>query len=288
LLKDLEQSPGGLPLLQYTLTELWQRQQDNQLKLSVYHQLGGVAGTLKQRADKVYSLLTPEQQLTAKHIFLSLTQPGEETEDTRRRITQGSLLSSQHPESQITQVVKRLADANLVITDKRGEYTATVDVAHEALIRNWPQLRQWLDESRDLLRKQRKIDLVAKEWNSQQRKPGYLLQGLLLDEAIQFRKQQADILPLSDLTREYIRKSRRHRYWNRLKAASILLVVVPIVDYSLHRNKIEQHYNNLNGADQGEERKSALFLTQDCIHDRPTTGYLQERFTSRYCRSLGL
>lgn len=184
LLEDLEQSPGGLPLLQYTLTELWQRQQDNQLKLSVYHQLGGVTGTLKQRADEVYRSLTPEQQLTAKHIFLNLTQLGEGAEDTRRRVTQDSLLSSQHPGSQITQVVKLLADANLVVTDERGEgsqgeHTATIDVAHEALIRNWPQLRQWLDENRSLLRQQRKIELAAEEWNSQQRKSGYLLQGLL-------------------------------------------------------------------------------------------------------------
>ena len=87
LLEDLAQSPGGLPLLQYTLTELWKRQQDNQLKLSVYHQLGGVTGTLKQRADEVYNSLTTEQQQTAKHIFLSLTQLGEGAEETRRRIT---------------------------------------------------------------------------------------------------------------------------------------------------------------------------------------------------------
>lgn len=112
LLEDLEQSPGRLPLLQYTLTELWQRQADNQFKLSVYHQMGGVTGTLKQRADEVYRSLTPEQQLTAKHIFLNLTQLGEGAEDTRRRVTQDSLLSSQHPKSQIAEVVKRLADAN--------------------------------------------------------------------------------------------------------------------------------------------------------------------------------
>lgn len=140
MLNDLQQSPGGLPLLQYTLTELWHRQQDNQLKLSVYHQLGGITGTLKQRADQVYDALTPEQQQTAKHLFMSLTQLGEGAEDTRRRITQASLVSAQHPEARVAAVVKRLADANLVVTDDRGEAaqgtdSATVDVAHEALIR---------------------------------------------------------------------------------------------------------------------------------------------------------
>jgi energy-coupling factor transporter ATP-binding protein EcfA2 len=200
LLRDVDPNSGSLPLLQYTLTELWQRRQHNQLKVSTYMQLGGVTGTLKQRADAVYDALNPTQQHTAKHIFLSLTQLGEGAEDTRRRIAQASLISTQHPEAQVAQVIKRLADANLVVTDERTledrQHTATVEVAHEALIRNWPQLRHWLDENRDLLRQQRKIEQAAEEWGQQPQKhqKRFLLEGRQLAEARIFRRKQGKIL----------------------------------------------------------------------------------------------
>jgi len=82
LLRDLEQSPGGLPLLQFTLRELWQQRTDNQLKLATYARLGGVTDALRREADKVYKSFTSEQKLTAQHIFLNLTQLGDGAEDT--------------------------------------------------------------------------------------------------------------------------------------------------------------------------------------------------------------
>ena len=239
LLKDVDPTSGSLPLLQYTLTELWQRQQEHQLKLSTYMQLGGVTGTLQQRADTVYSALTPDQQHTAKHIFLSLTQLGEmvdsigslQTPDTRRRITQASLISAQHPEAQVVAVVKQLADANLVVTDERtlegGERRAIVDVAHEALIRNWPQLRHWLDENRDLLRQQRKIEQASEEWSQQPQKQQkrYLLEGRQLSDAQSFRKQHSVDLPLSEQAEAYVMKSLSHRRHNRIRLTVASLII---------------------------------------------------------------
>ncbi len=166
ILKDLEQSSGELPLLQYTLTELWKGRQNGQLKLSTYIKLGGVTGTLQKRADEVYASLSPKQKEVTRHIFLSLTRIGEGNEDTRRRVIQTSLISAQYSEPKVAEVIRRLADANLVVTDNhrkapQGKHTATIDVAHEALIRNWPKLREWLNENRDVLRRQRKIELAA-------------------------------------------------------------------------------------------------------------------------------
>lgn len=231
LLKDVDPSSGSLPLLQYTLTELWQRQESNQLKVSTYMRLGGVTGTLKQRADAVYDALTPTQQHTAKHIFLSLTQLGEGSEDTRRRVTQDSLISAQHPEPQVIAVVKRLADANLVVTDERSlegeERMATVDVAHEALIRNWPKLRQWLDENRDLLRQQRRIEQAAEEWNQQPEKQRkrYLLEGRQLVDTQRFKKQHCPELPMSERAETHLARSLTHRRNNRLKLTIAGLII---------------------------------------------------------------
>ncbi|MEA5453072.1 AAA family ATPase [Leptolyngbya sp. CCNP1308] len=297
LLNDVETSPGGLPLLQYTLRELWNRRQDNTLQLKTYTQLGGVTGSLKQRANEVYDGFSPEQQATARHIFLNLTQLGEGTEDTRRRVAQSSLVTAKHPEPLVNEVVQALANANLVVTSEliskgNQERVAIVDVAHEALIRNWPQLRQWLDENRDLLRQQRKIELAAEEWNSQQRKSGYLLQGLLLIEAKQFRKQHTAEFPLSILASSFIQTSIRQSLINRLKTVSWLIIpsalVLGVVEYNLREAGIKQDFARLNDEGIYGEREAVIDLVEGCRETRqyPWLGqYLTERVFGN-CRPL--
>jgi energy-coupling factor transporter ATP-binding protein EcfA2 len=231
LLRDVDQSPGSLPLLQYALTELWQQQQDHQLRLATYAQLGGVTGTLQQRADAVYDGLSSDQQKTARHIFLNLTQLGEGSEDTRRRVRQKDLVSAQHPAEQVTAVVKQLADANLVVTDEQvgidGEREAIVDVAHEALIRHWPNLRDWLDKSRNLLQRQRKIERDAQEWMRQGKAKGYLLQGRLLGDAKELTRIQVDSSrnELSSLTTQFIQASLVERWRRRFRITSIFAAI---------------------------------------------------------------
>ncbi len=119
IIEDVEDSPGSLPLLQYTLTELWQRRTDNCLQLKTYIDLGGVSGTLNKRATEVYEQLKEKQKQEAvKHIFLCLTQLGEGAEDTRRRVRQRDLVTTKYPEELIEEVVKKLADEKLIVTNK--------------------------------------------------------------------------------------------------------------------------------------------------------------------------
>jgi uncharacterized protein YjbI with pentapeptide repeats len=285
-------------LLQYTLTELWHRQQDNQLKLSTYHQLGGVTGTLQQTADRVYESLTPVQRQTAKHIFVSLTQLGEGAEDTRRRINQASLISPQHPENQVAEVVKRLADANLVVTDDRGRtsqggYTATIDVVHEALIRYWPKLRQWLDENRILLRQKRRLETAAEEWKTHDYQTSYLLLGRFLKDALKVQKECSNDLILSSLENSFIQASIRQRRLNILKISGGLLlpalIVLGIIDSSLHQARVDADFAKLAGEGY-EERKAVEDLVQGCGSQLPEVrflSYLRERFIGS-CYSLHL
>nr|MDJ0706886.1 pentapeptide repeat-containing protein [Leptolyngbyaceae cyanobacterium MO_188.B28] len=234
LLDDVERSPGNLPLLQYTLTELWRLRENGHLQLHTYAHLGGVTGTLKQQANKVYDSLTQDQQLTAKHIFLNLTQLGEGTEDTRRRVLQQNLVSDQHSEETVSQVVKKLVDSRLIVTNElvgKGESTdrvAVIDVAHEALIRNWPLLRRWLDENRDLLRQQRKIEVAAEEWRAQKKYPDYLLQGRQLLDTKRFQKEHGQALPLSQIGQTYMQRSLEYQRNNRIKRWGFGLAV-PLV-----------------------------------------------------------
>jgi energy-coupling factor transporter ATP-binding protein EcfA2 len=218
MIADVDGSPGCLPLLQYTLTELW-KERTNRLTLSTYARLGGVKGTLQKRATEVYESFTPQQQQAAKRIFLELTQLGEGTEDTRRQVFKRDLVTSQQSEALVEGVIQKLADAKLVVTSELLEKgqglgrVAVVDVAHEALIRHWPLLRQWVDENRDALRKKRTIEEAAEEW-LEKGKPGelaYLLSGSKLVEAEVFFESHAESVPLSSLAQEFIEVSRGER-----------------------------------------------------------------------------
>jgi WD40 repeat protein len=219
MINDMDSAPGSLPLLQYTLTELWAKRHENTLTIAAYKELGGVKGTLQKRATEVYDSFSPDEQKTAKQIFLELTQLGEGTEDTRRRVLQKDLVTSQQSVALVNQVVKKLADANLVVTSTLLEKGAessqipVVDIAHESLIRHWSQLREWVNESRDAIRIERKIEQAAKDWEFY-RKPrdlAYLLQGARLIEAENFLENDADAVIFSDVARELIAASKAEK-----------------------------------------------------------------------------
>jgi WD40 repeat protein/energy-coupling factor transporter ATP-binding protein EcfA2 len=215
MLNDIE-GPGSLPLLQYTLTELWQQRRVERLKLVDYTRLGGIKGTLQKRADEIFHSLSVEEQRTAKRIFLELTQLGEGTEDTRRQVLKTGLIHSQQSAALTEGVLKKLADARLVVTSElrmrgEGEETVTVvDVAHEALIRHWSLLRQWVNENREAIRRERKIEETAQEWerHGKQKDLAFLLQGAKLVEAETFLQDYSDLYLLSNLAQEFIQASK--------------------------------------------------------------------------------
>lgn len=178
IIDDVLNSPGSLPLLQYTLTELWQQRNNNRLELSQYSQIGGIKGSLAKHADQVYEKFSEEEQQHVKRIFLELTQPGEGTEDTRRQVKKQELVTSPH--SLI--IVDKLIKENLLVSDVAyGRYGSVdqvevIDVVHEALIRYWPLLRDWIDENRDTLRFKRRIDNAVRYWDEMGKPEGLLWQ----------------------------------------------------------------------------------------------------------------
>ncbi|MEB3292262.1 MAG: caspase family protein [Synechococcales bacterium] len=227
---DVQQSPGSLPLLQYTLTELWKHRKLNWLTLSNYNQLGGVQGTLQQRADEVYAALSVEEQAIAKQIFLALTQLGEGTEDTRRQVAKPELMTASRPKALVDRVIEKLAGERLIVTtqllakSEQAQRVDVVDVAHEALIRHWPQLRQWIEENRVLLKQQRDLEAAAAVWRDRGKPKdvAYLLQGRKLLEAENFAATATTTVPLSTLAQELLRRSQQARRWARWRMAGLV------------------------------------------------------------------
>ena len=226
LLQDLDRSAGDLPLLQFALQKLWERRDNGKLNLKAYKQLGGIKGALERQAQAVYDNLDAESQDCAKWIFLNLTQLGEGTEDTRRRITKSELVVEKYPEALIDKTLRILTDAKLLVVNlddgrRLGQsrsgvnppeddelfieamrQEATVEVVHEILIRHWSSLRWWLEENRTRLRSQRQIETAAILWQEKDKQDDFLLRGVRLAEAEEIYIKYTD--ELSDTAKEYV------------------------------------------------------------------------------------
>ncbi|MEA5506052.1 caspase family protein [Halotia wernerae UHCC 0503] len=201
LIQELNQSPGDLPLLEFVLEQLWEFREHGVITLQTYQQnLGGIKGTLESKAQAVYDSLDPEAQECTRWIFLSLTQLGEGTEDTRRRILKSELIVKKYPVALVERTLQVLTAAKLIVVNLEGDEKqtskgeqdsncffptppVTIEVAHEVLIRYWSTLRWWLEENRTRLRSQRQIEQAAALWKHNDEQSDFLLQGVRLAEA---------------------------------------------------------------------------------------------------------
>jgi WD40 repeat protein/DNA-binding SARP family transcriptional activator/tRNA A-37 threonylcarbamoyl transferase component Bud32 len=212
---DVSDQPGALPLMQYALTELFEERKEGTMTLTAYEEIGGVTGALSRRADEIYESLNIEGQEAAQQMFLRLVTLGEGVEDTRRRVLRAelegisiandqlSIVNNQrdngaelhsgisefripnliNPKSEISKVIDLFGQYRLLTFDRdpltRGP---TVEVAHEALLREWPRLHEWLDESRADVRLQRLLAGETAVWQESSENAGYLLRGARLDQ----------------------------------------------------------------------------------------------------------
>ncbi|MCA9918484.1 MAG: hypothetical protein KC445_11060 [Anaerolineales bacterium] len=198
---DQPPEPGALPLLSHALLETWRRREGHKLTFSGYTDAGGVQGAIAKTAESVYAQkLTPAQQTIARSIFLRLTELGEGTQDTRRRAPISELLPASSAADETQTVLNLLSAARLVTTDEDS-----AEVTHEALIREWPTLRRWLDENRDGLRLHRHLTESAQEWQQLNRDPSELYRGARLEQAQEWATQHDD--ELNDLEREFLAAS---------------------------------------------------------------------------------
>ena len=226
LLQDLDRSAGDLPLLQFALQQLWEHRDNGKLTLKAYQELGGIKGALERQAQAIYDSLDPESQDCARWIFLNLTQLGEGTEDTRRRITKSDLVVAKYPEKLIDETLHILTDAKLLVVNlddgsnlgqsrsadhppeddelflEAMRQQATVEVVHEILIRHWSTLRWWLEENRSRLRSQRQIEQATLLWLQKNKHLDFLLRGVRLAEAEEVYINYAD--ELSDTATEFV------------------------------------------------------------------------------------
>jgi hypothetical protein len=230
LLQDVAGQSGSLPLLQFTLMELWQRREGRRLTVAAYKAIGGLGGALEHRADDVLSHFDTTQRDLCRRIFLRLTQPGEGVEDTKRRASLSELVSVGADPSAVEAVVRRLADARLITTkgDPKRAGEVSVEVAHEALIQGWGQLRKWIDADRVGLRIHRQLTEAAREWEANGWESSFLYGGTRLAVAREWVTTHRD--ELNTLEAEFLAASRRKRRRRTVAlTASILVMMASII-----------------------------------------------------------
>ncbi|MEU5259656.1 hypothetical protein [Amycolatopsis sp. NPDC021455] len=185
LVADAAGRPAVLPLVSHALLETWRRRQGITLTLAAYEAAGGIRNAIAHTADAVYGELAPGQQAKVRQIFLRLTALGEGTEDTKRRLRRREL----DDDPATTEVLERLAAARLVSLDHDG-----AEIAHEALIRSWPRLQDWLAEDREGHRLHRQLAEATDLWESLDRDAGSLYRGTRLGLAAEWAARSPDAL----------------------------------------------------------------------------------------------
>ena len=209
ILEDVREQPGALPLLQYALTELFERRDGALLTNAAYQEIGGTLGALARRAEEVYQEFDEAGKDMARQMFLRLVTLGEGQEDTRRRILQTELITLGRREV-VEDVIDRFGRYRLLTFDRdEATRSATVEVAHEALIRRWEHLREWLDESREDVRLERQLLHAAEEWEAADREPSYLMQGTRLQQFQEWSETTS--LQLNVIEKDFLKESLKAR-----------------------------------------------------------------------------
>jgi DNA-binding SARP family transcriptional activator/WD40 repeat protein len=179
LLADVENEPGGLPLLSTALLELWRQRDGRRLRRASYEVTGGVRGAVARLAEEAFGQLDPEQQRIARAVLLRLAGEGTGGAAVRRRVARTELRGPR--EDDLARVLAVLTERRLLTMS-----ATTAEVAHEALLREWPRLRGWLDEDAQGRRTQRHLADAARDWDERGRDPGDLYRGARLAVALEW------------------------------------------------------------------------------------------------------
>ncbi len=210
---------AGLPLLQFTLLKLWNKRQRNRITKQVYDEVGDPRTALGKSAETFYASLIFQSQQTARLILLKMVRPGEGREFTSNRIPLSAVFEMGEPRDRVEDVLHRLIfeerlvklsgiaspDPSTSLADlaaQKSEHgqVPQIEVAHEALVRNWPRLVAWLDDEREKMRQRLRLTEAAEQWATMNRAPEVLLRGALLDEVLRYQD-------LNELETEFVSAS---------------------------------------------------------------------------------
>jgi len=204
---QVQGEPGALPLLEYVLTALFEARQADVITAADFGSGGGVIGALGARADATFDGLGVERQEAARQLLLRLISVDDSGRPTRRRVRRSEIMRLPVPRRHLETALDVFGEARLLTFDRdpttRGP---TVEVAHEALLWQWPRFEAWVEEQRQGLILGRRFRAALQEWESNRRHEDYLLTGQRLASF----HGLPDIYPLTAEEHDYYMASLRH------------------------------------------------------------------------------
>lgn len=232
---EAARNPASLPLLEFALEELYkERNQEGVLTFAAYRRLGGIDGALARRAEQVFESLPERVQASLPVVLRALVTLAPAGEFTASKSPQQGALSSS-PE--VAALVDAFVRARLFVAKLADDGSATVELAHEALLGHWPRLSRWLEEDRESMRVSARVAEQAALWNQNGRSADYLLAAgkpsseaaeLLARRGAELGDAERQLIEAS-LARERRRRRRRHRGMASLLALALIAVTSALV-----------------------------------------------------------
>ncbi len=275
ILQDVGSEPGALPVLEYTLDLLWQGRKGTLLTQAAYDAAGGVGGALHQRADRLIDGLDAAEQRVARRLLLRLVSVGEnEAPSTRRRVPLSKLRQAAPDDAaRCERALSLLVDARLLVRDQaKHDPEVMIEVAHEALIRKWPRLAEWVRADHQRLRELEKIETWVSQWRDQ--KLGTLLTGNQIGYVAELQKDLREDFPKDAqalLTASQAQQTRQRRV-RQLMLLALCTAAVLATGFGFRARKAQQQTQarlvqlyeeqGLQALRQGEELRALVYLSQ--------------------------
>ncbi|XXS76909.1 AAA family ATPase [Sorangium sp. So ce131] len=178
LLDDAAATDASLPLVAHVLQALWTKREGDLLTHAAYDALGGLGGALTRSVDPVIDRLGAEGRERARRLLLRLVKIGRGAEDTRQTASRAEVLEAAGGDEDAERLLLRLsggrepgaadgaeASVRLVVVSRR-EGEDRVDLVHEALLKRWATLRDWIEASRKALERRDDLEAAAKVWEA--------------------------------------------------------------------------------------------------------------------------
>ena len=254
-------TPESLPLLEHVLSLLYDQQSirgDGLLRWSDYRELGELKGALARHAEAVFSTLSVDEQrafpLVMRHL-VTLGQ-GEEEVPNRRTVPYRDFVASgetdQDQKAGAKGFVDLFVEKRLLVADTDSQGEVTVSVAHEALLREWQRVKEWLKENREFLRMRDRLDSSLKLWLSRGKQkddllePGlHLAEGekLVKDFGPSLNREQIDYVYASVAERNRRKKAQARIRYAVMTALSVLAIVAGFqwLQAERHRQSAEKN-----------------------------------------------
>jgi uncharacterized protein YjbI with pentapeptide repeats len=299
ILRDVANEDNCLPLLEFALTELWEKRDRVKQELTVddYEALGGLVGALDRYAENIYQdLAVWGQGEWVQRVMLRLVKTGQGQKDTRQRRSKVELLemiADVVTRQKVEDAIDRLVDGRLLAIDRVNDENV-IDLSHEALMHCWQRFMKWRESDRGVRQLVDKIEEAQREWQEQKSKKDknyYSLAGPMLKKAKELLKDRPEFLVGE--VRSFVVESLRYRQKVGLELIAMLVIplffLVTFSESFMREEAVKQDYRRIENT-QGtmEERLAVLNLVGGCHAEKQylwMSRYFRERVFGN-CRSL--